>query len=264
MEIHIQVLGSSSSGNSTLIWNEQTRLLIDFGFGIRYLQAHLVGLGLSIDEIDAALITHTHYDHVKPTVLKRFAKNQTPVYCTPAMQSDLLDKFPVAAKVNFRPMNGAQENINDFLVQSFEVPHDVSGGCVGYSIRHGGKKIVLSTDLGFIPQGLDAHFLESDLIIIESNYDPHMLENSNRPWELIERIKTIGHLSNGQSANFVVQVVEQSDKKPKAVALAHLSQECNTPGKAVGELRRRFKEAKQELMPIEAIPARRPGPVFTI
>ena len=264
MDVHVQVLGSSSSGNSTLIWDENHRLLIDFGFGIRYLQTQLEKLGFSLDGIDAAFITHTHYDHVKPTVLKRFAKNRTPVYCPPAMQDVLREKYPVATKVDFRTMNGSLQPVLGFTVRSFDVPHDVYGGCVGYVFRSGEKKIVLSTDLGFVTPEIEEHFVNADVIVIESNYDPQMLENSNRSRDLIERIKTIGHLSNGQSADFVVRVAARSVKKPRAVVLAHLSQECNLPHLAVNGLQRRLKESGLDEITVAAAPAKQPGPRVSI
>jgi phosphoribosyl 1,2-cyclic phosphodiesterase len=68
----------------------------------------------------------------------------------------------------------------------------------------------------------------SDVIVIESNYDVQMLESSDRPEWLKRRIREDGHLSNDQCAESLLQIVDKSHTFPKSLALAHVSQECNT------------------------------------
>ena len=76
-------------------------------------------------------------------------------------------------------------------------------------------------------------FADSDAIVIESNHDPDMLEKSGRPEWLRRRIREIGHLSNEQSARFVLEVMKKSTRPPGTLVLAHISQQCNTNALAV-------------------------------
>jgi phosphoribosyl 1,2-cyclic phosphodiesterase len=73
-----------------------------------------------------------------------------------------------------------------------------------------------------------SHIANSDVIVIESNYDVDMLENSRRPVWLKRRIQEDGHLSNDQCAESLLQIIDQSQTLPQSIALAHISQECNT------------------------------------
>jgi phosphoribosyl 1,2-cyclic phosphodiesterase len=122
--------------------------------------------------------------------------------------------------------------VEPFGISAFEVPHDSEGGCYGFNIyrksESGEKKITISTDMGYPGGGLVNKFVNSDAIIIESNHDPEMLENSNRPWFLKKRITEIGHLSNEQCAGFLVEIMKGSDFLPGSVLLYHISQQCNT------------------------------------
>ena len=69
---------------------------------------------------------------------------------------------------------------------------------------------------------------DSDLIVLESNYDVQMLEDSSRPSWLKRRITQNGHLSNDQCGDSVIQILDRSTTLPKSLALAHVSRECNT------------------------------------
>jgi phosphoribosyl 1,2-cyclic phosphodiesterase len=73
---------------------------------------------------------------------------------------------------------------------------------------------------------------DSDVVVIESNYDAEMLERSGRPAWLKDRIRIGGHLSNEQCAEGILRIVQQSKQPPKVFALAHISKECNTNGMA--------------------------------
>jgi phosphoribosyl 1,2-cyclic phosphodiesterase len=122
--------------------------------------------------------------------------------------------------------------LNHIFVRSFEVPHDSEGGCFGYSVSYdaGGrtKKVSVSTDMAHPTAPIVDHMANSDVIVIESNYDVQMLEASARPVWLKRRIRVDGHLSNDQCGESLLQIIERSEALPKDIALAHVSQECNT------------------------------------
>lgn len=245
MDLNIRVLGSTSSGNCTLMWDSSSAmnrtvrgsaLMIDCGLSPRYVCHNLGMLDLDMSSISGVLITHTHGDHVKKSMLKRLVKEKVPIFCHKNVLKGLFEKHSIMEKAVsmglLKTFNDKEFASGAFTVKGFEVPHDSNGGCFGFNIfkkvRSGIKKVTIATDLGYPQADLIKHFVDSDVIIIESNHDRDMLENSGRPQWLKKRIKEIGHLSNDQCADFLSEIVSRSRKMPKAVILAHISQQCNT------------------------------------
>ena len=68
MELGLQTLASSSSGNSYLIKSENTNIILDIGIGIKKLNEKLMEVGLGPDEVSGVLLTHEHIDHVRSLV----------------------------------------------------------------------------------------------------------------------------------------------------------------------------------------------------
>jgi len=169
----------------------------------------------------------------------KLKKAKIPVYC-PGGHYKSLNRYSIEKNRSALKIIEAEEivEIGAFIIQPFQVPHDSPGGCFGYKIRLGEKKLTLATDLAHAGNGLAKNFADSDAIIVESNYDPEMLDNSGRSAQLISRIKNTGHLSNEQCAAFVDDIMQQSKKMPQTVVLAHLSAECNLPDTA-----RKYSEA---------------------
>jgi len=230
------VLGSSSAGNATLVWTARNAILIDCGFSPVYIKSQLRRLGLSIADLDAALITHIHGDHVNESTVRALIKERVPIYCPPQIESQLQKKFYACASASqkglLKVIKKREIELNRFLVRSFEVPHDSDGGCFGYGIssNEGGrtKKVSVSTDMAHLTKPVIDHIVNSDVIVIESNYDVQMLEQSARPAWLKRRIREHGHLSNDQCSESLLQIIDQSETLPKAISLAHISRECNT------------------------------------
>ena len=65
MNLAICSLASGSSGNSFLIKNEDTMLLVDAGISAKQTDRDLASLGLELKDVDAVLVTHEHTDHIK-------------------------------------------------------------------------------------------------------------------------------------------------------------------------------------------------------
>ncbi len=236
MSLHVQVLGSSSGGNSTLVWSGSSAVLVDFGFGPRYIAEGLQRNGLNWGNLKAVLLTHIHNDHVDFFTLKRLAEQRIPVIAP----ADVIQAFrkqyrgPMMSSGGiFDPLpKNHVRDLDAFQFTAFEVPHDAPGGCFGYRVAaatsDGAKQVAIATDLGYADNGLPMEFAGSDIVVLESNHDPDMLENSGRPEWLKKRIRDVGHLSNDQSADLMGRILSLSRVQPRAILLAHLSQECNT------------------------------------
>lgn len=240
----LQNLGSSSAGNCTLIRNGSHSLLIDCGFSNAYTRSMLGRHNMNYSHISGLLLTHLHGDHINKWTLKALIENRVPVFCSTEVAKILAQKFDFISQSGrtgiIHPVSEDILSIAGFKVMGFPVIHDSDGGCFGYSIFQGGngdqKKITIATDLGEAENGLDEKFADSDVIIIESNHDEEMLENSGRPYILIQRIKKTGHLSNKQCSEFILKVLKKSIKPPSHIMLAHISGQCNTNELAVSSI----------------------------
>lgn len=236
MKIGIRVLGSSSAGNCTLVWDNKTSILIDCGFEPEYILSNMDKLNIDISSLAGVFITHIHGDHINKAMLRLFSREEIPVYCHNNIRGHLIYRYAASKRVYnhslFRGFNNNEITIGDFTVKGFEIPHDSRGGCYGYNLTKktikGTRKISIATDIGFPEERLIKHFLDSDIIVIESNHDIEMLNNSGRSEFLIQRIKEIGHLSNEQCTELLNNIFVKSEKLPVAVVLAHISQQCNT------------------------------------
>ena len=222
-------LASGSGGNAALVSCGDTHLLLDAGISAKQITAGLAALGVAPRDLTAILITHEHSDHVKglSTFLK---KNPLPVYGA-ADTLDFLDANDIVpANCELNTLEGREEDIGCFGVQSFPTSHDVP--CVGYRIHTpDDKTMTIATDLGTLTPPVHEALSGCDLVALESNYDLHMLRSGPYPYYLRARIESVrGHLSNDECSAKLLELIQSGCKK---FALCHLSQENNTPSLAL-------------------------------
>jgi phosphoribosyl 1,2-cyclic phosphodiesterase len=235
MSLHIQVLGSTSSGNCTLVWDEHHTVMIDCGFSTRHTTACLNALDVTLPPFAGVLITHAHIDHAGGSMLAALIGQGVPLLCHDRVLPEICRRYDPCREAAMRKLLHTFDEtsfpLGKFTVKPFEVPHDSPGGCFGFNIfkPHGSslRKISIATDIGHVDDACADHFLDSEALVIESNHDVPMLEKSGRPAWLINRIKK-AHLANQQCAELVGRVAARSQVPLQAVVLAHLSKECNT------------------------------------
>lgn len=280
MALRVCVLGSGSKGNCTLVEGEKTRLLVDAGrLGTKYIKERLEKLGLSFKEIDAIIATHAHGDHVDATTHRIITQNDVPL-CAHVETLPAIMRRTKAFRENRVPNDllrafSSAFSIGEFEVVPVNVPHgngwgiDHVGRPVAFLIRQSdvdtGSAVGFATDLGIAPEELIESFAGADVIAIESNHDVAMELRSDRPdylvdWVIGER----GHLSNAQSAQAAVKIVGKSSRRPKAVLLAHLSEDCNSPQLALETARSHLDEAGFGSIPLYACGQRAPSPVIEV
>ena len=227
-----KILGSSSSGNCSLLKTENACILIDAGFSGRQIEAMLEEAGESVGDIDAAFITHEHSDHCKG--VRGLAKHGIEFYANPqtakAVQSKL--EKPVQWKVF---QTGQKFQFKDLAVESIPLPHD-SYDPVGFVFSWGEddlfnppRSLAWMTDLGHAPKVVRDKIKDVDYLVVEANHDVQMLENdTKRPFSLKRRILgRHGHLSNAAALELL-----ESVERPRwrEVFLGHLSKDCNSAG----------------------------------
>lgn len=257
--MRFQILASSSSGNCALLQTAEATILIDAGISARRIKVLLAGVGLRLEDLDAVFVTHEHQDHciglrglAKCPGLKVFANRPT-LEC-------LRERYPRASGWQCFE-TGSRFRFRDLEVNSFDVPHDASEP-VGFSFRCGDgtlfdpfQQIVWVTDLGSATTLVRQRIQEADILVIEANHDPALLEASQRPWSTKQRIRgRHGHLSNDEAFR---TLAETERPRWKRVYLAHISRECND----VPQLRAQFEPlARARRVPMEIVAPEGPLP----
>ncbi len=210
---------------------------MDCGFPAAYLSNRLAKKSLHIAGLKGILITHTHGDHVNESFVAKALQHGVPIYCAPDIELHLQAQYRVMAKASrlglLRPVRSDEMMLDEVLIRLFNVPHDSPGGCFGYNLFCGSKKITIVTDLAQPTSSLIGHCANSDILVIESNHDVEMLERSRRPIWLKRRIREFGHLSNDQCAEALRDIIDNSNRLPATVMLAHISRQCNRNAIAV-------------------------------
>ena len=222
------IIQSGSKGNATLIEHNGCVLLIDMGIPLKCLRDGCAAFNKKLLDIDALLITHSHGDH---TAGIRYL-DPLPIYCT----KDTYTK----GNINFIEPEKSFV-IKDFEITPIEASHDAPN-TVGYILCAGEEKLVYLTDTGFIPDNTLQLIKNADYYIIESNHDRKMLLKTNRPELLKQRtLSDHGHLCNEDSAFYMADSIGPNTKE---IVLAHLSQEANTPEKALSAYEKIFRKRK--------------------
>ena len=193
MSISIVSLASGSKGNSTLVFSENTAILVDAGVSYSRLNEALRRFGLSTAKLDGVVITHEHTDHI--AALPRVGKD-TRVYAHPKTAEAILRRQGELHGYTETEFFEGGFFIGDIEVIPFRIPHDAAYP-LGYSFRlKTGAQVSVATDMGRPTVGVYNNIRESEAVLIEANHDIGMLRSGNYPEALKRRILgDMGHLS---------------------------------------------------------------------
>ena len=221
----VSILGSGSGGNSIFVESSGVKLLVDAGFSCKKIEEKLNAIDEGLSGIDALLITHEHTDHIQGAgIISR--KFDIPIYITPESYSAGESKLGKISDKNLKIITADNFFLKDAVkIHTFDVMHDAER-TVGYRIEDEcGKRMAISTDIGYVSNIVRENFKDVDIMVIESNYDYNMLMTCNYPWELKARVKSRnGHLSNNEAAKFIKEMYTERLRK---VYLAHISKDSN-------------------------------------
>lgn len=232
MAMRLQILGSGSSGNAALLQTEQARVLIDAGFSCRRLNELLRAAGTRLDEIDAVFLTHEHGDHAAG--VEGFRRHpRTEIYANAATARAVQQKAGREATWKLFE-TGATFRFRDLEITSFSVPHDAQEP-VGFTFAHGEhgdlfaprRSLAWLTDLGHAPAHVYSHLRACEVVVVESNHCPVLLDaDHRRPWSTKQRISgRHGHLSNEAARELLEATAHPGWRR---VFLTHLSRDCNS------------------------------------
>jgi phosphoribosyl 1,2-cyclic phosphodiesterase len=234
--LHFCPLASGSKGNSLYIGSKSTHILIDAGLSVRQLKKRLADIQVTLEEIDAIVVTHEHGDHIKG-IKGLGCKMGIPVFANSDTAKAIYENFGQPLKFKIF-CTGEPFEYGDFQFVPFGLQHDAVDP-VGLTIQTEEWKIGICTDLGFATSLVRAELQNCDLLYVEANHHPHMVHSSNRPIVYKQRVLgRQGHLSNEESADLIASILHP---KLQRIYLAHLSSECNTPDLAVEVIKERLR-----------------------
>lgn len=222
------MLASGSKGNAVYVANEETSLLLDSGLSGVEIERRLSAINVNPSDLDAIVVSHEHADHVRGVgVLSR--RYDLPVYI-----SRKTCRAATSQLGNIKTFQhfecGTGFSINSLHVHPFSISHDADDPA-GFTFQSNGAKAGIATDLGIATNMVKEHLRDCGILILEANHDPEMLMTGTYPWPVKQRIKgRSGHLSNEDSRNLLSALFHQNLSH---VVLAHLSEENNTPEKAM-------------------------------
>lgn len=240
MELRFSPLFSGSSGNATYVGCDGAHLLVDAGLSGSRVAGELERVGVDPASLDAILVTHEHIDHIKGIgILSR--RYDLPVYATEGTWRGMASKLGAISTKNMRVFEPEQDfYVGPINITPFSIPHDAAQP-VGYAFDLGGARLAVATDLGHVSNGWKRHVLGAAAVILESNFDPGMLQAGPYPWELKQRILgRRGHLSNDDAGEVAAELARAGARQ---IVLGHLSKENNYPDLALQTCRLALMQA---------------------
>jgi phosphoribosyl 1,2-cyclic phosphodiesterase len=185
--MELLTIGSSSSGNSYLIYNESECLILEAGINLSEIKK---ALDFDLSTVIGCISSHSHGDHSK--FIDQYAKAGIEIY---AHESVFSGRKP---HHNYKEI---KENkvfkLGDFSIKPFELTHDVP--CFGFYINHPDTgNFCFITDTSEIPY----RFAGLNHILVESNYDTEIIDTNDTNYILRDRIVN-SHLSFDLCKDFI-------------------------------------------------------------
>jgi phosphoribosyl 1,2-cyclic phosphodiesterase len=215
-------LGSGSAGNSYFFESDGTSILVDAGFGPRETKKRLEQIGRNIEHLQALVITHEHYDHIRgaESIARKYG---VPIYLSRGtLDASRIDRVE-AKVVTFE--NNTVFSIGELNVHACRTIHDAADPSCFVIEARDGTRVGVASDLGHADAPVIRHLSDCDGLFFEANHDLDMLRMGSYPWPLKRRIMSrFGHLSNDDSMTAVQRMIGADLKN---LCLIHLSQRNN-------------------------------------
>ena len=199
-ELQVHVVASGSKGNCTIIRSSRSAVIIDAGISCRRITTALKDLEIPKHMVEGIVIT-------RPNTARR-----------------LMDKFSVSAEC-FQTLGTKEVTIGDMVLHPFSTSHDAVDP-IGIACYKGQTKAALLTDTGMVSKEMLEHLHDTNLLVLEANYDEHMLLYGPYSPELKRRVKShVGHLCNMTAMKVLAAL-----RRPKGmeVVFAHRSEQNNS------------------------------------
>ncbi len=225
-------LASGSKGNCLYLGTDNTKILIDAGLSTKMTRAKLAEINVTLEEIDAILITHDHGDHIQGLKVMAY-KLGIPVLANAETAKGIVNTFGDCPKFKIFG-TGESFQFGDLEIHPFSIPHDTMDP-VAFTIKFDQIKLGICADLGFATALVRNQLRDCDYLYLEANHEPSMVHACARPMVYKQRVLSrTGHLSNHDCGQLLAEIAHPGLKH---VYLAHLSSECNSPEMALSTIR---------------------------
>ncbi|NMA69550.1 MAG: MBL fold metallo-hydrolase [Desulfitobacterium sp.] len=241
--MHVATLASGSSGNAILVGHEKRNFLVDCGVSLKSILRNLEILNIPSEEIEGIFITHEHNDHIRG-IGPVARKLKIPIYATAKIWEVISNRI---GKLDDSQRIIIQDSFTcaGLKVNVFPTSHDSQES---YGVRvempegsSFSKSIGIATDTGMITEEMHQALQGCDALVVEANHDEEMLWQGSYPWYLKKRISSnYGHLENKQLAEGLLQWIQGNTQR---IVLAHLSEENNSPERALSTIMRILKDS---------------------
>lgn len=226
MSLSFCSFSSGSSGNCYLVQSDRSALLVDAGISGKKIFEGLAETDTDPEKLRGIVITHEHSDHIKGLRVTAKRCPDVSVYSNQGTWKKLEGLVEEDRQKVFD--SGSIFDIGDISVKSFRISHDAAEP-VGFSFYCEDKQISIVTDTGFVSDEIIDEISGADILSLEANHEPHVLESGRYPYFLKRRIMgDKGHLSNEAAAECIIRL-EQQKHKDRKILLSHLSGNNNTP-----------------------------------
>ena len=263
--MRLRVFASGSKGNALAVRSTGGQLLlVDLGLSCLDLTKRAKACDVDVGEASGVLFTHDHSDHYKGVATFHKRHPEVPLYANGdtadaiAVQTGVADGWAVfETAVDF--------DLGDFHVTPFSTSHDAADP-VGFLLEDVSAGLAVSpalfvgTDTGIVTTGFREAFRRCDLAVLESNHDPVLLETSDRPAPLKQRIAgRSGHLSNDDAADLFRAA---NPPRLQTLLLAHLSEQCNSTHLARAAMEAAFRECGRKDIRLDILAQHEPSDLF--
>ncbi len=220
--MRIAVLASGSSGNATVVEAGDSAILIDCGLSVRRLEQRAVELQFDLSKLSGIAVTHEHGDHIGGVgaLARRY---KLPVYMTHGTR--VASSFDDQQGLEIREISPHESfKLGQLDVHPAPVPHDAREPCQ-FVIESQQARVGVLTDLGSETQHIHQHFADCQVLVLEFNHDPGMLDECEYPESVKDRIAgRLGHFNNHQALQLLSKL---HSKCLQHVLAAHISERAN-------------------------------------
>ena len=214
-------MASGSSGNCYFLENGRNIVFVDVGVPLKTILEAVDETVFTGKQIHL-FITHEHTDHIAG--IKPFLNRFSPKVYSSEGTAKAIGAKDIDTAHFYILEGGCEYELEGFTAIPFRISHD-SAEPFGFRFRFGEKTVTFATDFGTSTKELEYFLCCSDLLVLESNYEPDMLENGPYPVYLKKRISSHrGHLSNRDALKLISSLCDTGIRK---IYLAHVSEENN-------------------------------------
>ncbi len=221
-KISINIIQSSSKGNSIVLFDGKTNLILDFGIEHRVWQNSKIWLKMNNDNISGILLSHYHADHTKTIKyikniekLSFYSSQQTFNYIKNNFNTLIDNKFILNNSIN----KWVKIGISNWKIKPIWTIHNAEGS-LSFIIKNKKTKIVYITDTKFF---IDKHFKNCTAYIIESPYGLEY-DSNNKVKLAVNLYNETWHLKLTETEQLFYEYVT---KKTKLFIFSHLNPTIN-------------------------------------